>query len=476
MITWETGWCSEGIHSSGNDAGCVVGGAPNPTIISIVNTCAGGPGSIDDGGSPSNPGGIPGDSGSGGYDTTPYAESEAELIEMNRIFRLKLNPSQLSWYDSHLVLGMDLARLYNTDPTIEHLNFLKSMVDYMKASNITQDTLLFANIVSFLKQDGSYQENWTLINNILMEHNPDLGVAVLSFVKENLDILNKAEIITRIKALDDALVQNPNLLLDIPCNQLPLWQSVATHQIPESVKTKMKNIKNQTNYYDNWQLTDLDNGLGTKINMDLFPVKISSLPNRPNSNQKYTPDEFFDFFRKNINLFAEKFVPIKDDHYAIDDTGLWFSNNPLGTLIHIKIPFDDGTVVCSGYWTNSWMFTTVKAPLDWSHDGIHPVAGNRLFSYYMDPNDNAMYIYTRGVDRVSHNYSDNSIVLNYLIQTGAFLGADKLWNSMQDKLSEYVIARGGSADKVTAVRYRPNYIKVMNYIKGNAALSSLGCN
>lgn len=102
MITWETGWCSEGIHSSGNDAGCVVGGAPNPTIISIVNTCAGGPGSIGDDGSPSNPGGIPGDSGSGGYDTTPYAESEAELIEMNRVFRLKLNSSQLTWYDSIL--------------------------------------------------------------------------------------------------------------------------------------------------------------------------------------------------------------------------------------------------------------------------------------------------------------------------------------------------------------------------------------
>lgn len=145
-------------------------------------------------------------------------------------------------------------------------------------------------------------------------------------------------------------------------------------------------------------------------------------------------------------------------------------------MIHIDITPDDGTVVCSGYWANSWMFSTVKAPLDWYHDGVHPVAGNRLFSYYT-ANDGSIYIYTRGVDRVSHNYSDKALILNHLMESTAFMGADNLWDDMQDKLKAYIDIHGGSSTKIPAVKYRPNYNKIKNYIKGdpNTPLSSLGC-
>ena len=40
------------------------------------------------------------------------------------------------------------------------------------------------------------------------------------------------------------------------------------------------------------------------------------MPNKPNSHRNNTPAEFFDF-RKNINLFAEKFTPIEDNYYNI---------------------------------------------------------------------------------------------------------------------------------------------------------------
>ena len=40
-ITWQTGYCKSGEHESGNDSECVVGGAPSPSIISIVDLCAG---------------------------------------------------------------------------------------------------------------------------------------------------------------------------------------------------------------------------------------------------------------------------------------------------------------------------------------------------------------------------------------------------------------------------------------------------
>ena len=297
------------------------------------------------------------------------------------------------------------------------------------------------------------------------------------FIQQNPDTLNIEQIFIRINDLNNAVNQNPNLLLDISCaqlSQLDDWSNIATHSVPLSVKNKVQNIKNQTNFYDNWKITDLDDGIGARLNMDLFPVKITNLPNKPGTNQKYTPEEFFDFFRKNINQFAEKFIPIQDTYYGIDDTTLWFSNNPLGALIHIEIPGDDGTVICTGYWTNSWMFTTVKAPLDWYHDGIHPVAGNRLFSYTMVGSE--MYIYTRGVDRVSHNYSDKASLVNHIIESIAFTGADNLWNGMQDKLSNFVTTHGGQASKVPAIKYRPKYTQIKDYIKGKIPINTLNCN
>ncbi len=298
---------------------------------------------------------------------------------------------------------------------------------------------------------------------------------ILDFILENkIDFIESEKIFERIDALDYELLQNPNKLLNIPCTQLPNWQDIATHQIPQSVKTKLQNIPNQNSYWSSWNITDLDDGAGARINMDLFPIKISTMPNKPNSTQKYTPAEFFDFFRKNINLFAEKFTPIEDNYYNIHDTALWNSSNPLGSLIHINIPIDDGTVICSGFSTNTWIFSTIKAPLGWSYDGIHPVSGNRAFSYYME--GSTMYIYTRGVDRTSYINNDNTPKINYIMEAIAFAGADDLWSEMQNKLSTYVNNRGGSSNPVTPVKYRPNYEKIKNYLKGQIPLSSVGCN
>lgn len=295
------------------------------------------------------------------------------------------------------------------------------------------------------------------------------------FIQQNLDTLNIEQFFTRIQTLENALTQNPNLLLDIPCGELPRWQDVAMHQVPQSVKTKLQNIKNQTSWWSNWKITDLDDGASARINMDVFPIKISSLPHKPNSTQKYTPEEFFNFFRLNLNFFAEKFTPIVDSNYGINDTALWNSSNPLGALIHIEIPIDNGTVVCSGFGPKAWVFSTIKAPMDMGHDGVHPVAGNRLFGYYVDANDNTMYIYTRGVDRVSQVATNFPNLANYLIEVTAFHGADQLWRGMQDKLSEYINDRGGIASKIPETTYRINYSKARNYLKGNALISSLGC-
>ncbi|WP_374446551.1 hypothetical protein [Epilithonimonas sp.] len=295
------------------------------------------------------------------------------------------------------------------------------------------------------------------------------------FLENNPDTTNPENIFLRINALDKFLKQNPDGLLDIPCSQLPHWQDISSYPIPQNVKNKINSIPNQNSYWSSWAVTDLESGAGPRVNMDLFPVKINSLPNKPGTNQKYTASEFFDFFRKNINLFAEKFEPIEDNYYNIHDKTLWNSSNPLGALVHINIPVDDGTVICSGFSSNTWIFTTIKAPLSWSYDGIHPVAGNRKFSYYTDPNDGSVTIYTRGVDRLSSINSSDTPLINFLMESTAFLGADLLWSGMQTKLSNYVNSNGGSAIKVNPEVYRPNYSIIKDYLKGKSSLAALGC-
>nr|WP_314490574.1 hypothetical protein [uncultured Chryseobacterium sp.] len=470
-ITWETGTCSSSQHHAYGDNTCVLTGddaAPKPTIIAIKDICSN---YGTQGDSPySNPN-FPNDGSSGSYDTAPYIGSEAELIEMNRVFRLKLNTAQLSWYDGHTVLGMDLAKLYNEDNSNPHLNFLRLVIDYMKTSNNAQDTFLYATIINFLKQNGSYQENWALIKNIFAEYNPNLGISVLNFVKENPDTQNIAEIINRINALDNALAINPNLLLDIPCSQLPDWQTLANHPIPTSVKNKIFQINDLTGWFSSAAVQNLDYSTSYTINMDVYPVKISDMPKKP-SGVRYTPAEFFDYFRKNINIFTDinhgNFYPVVAAEYGIDDNNLWFSSNPLNALITIKIPADNGTVICSGWGSQAWIFTTVKSP--W--DGEHPVSGNRLFGYFIDANGD-MFIYTRGVDRFTTKFSNNG--MQYTIENFGYSAAKDMWKNMQQKLKIFVNNNGGTSSVISGVDYQPNYIFIKDYLKGQKPITALGC-
>ncbi|WP_147474510.1 hypothetical protein [Chryseobacterium nematophagum] len=358
-------------------------------------------------------------------------------------------------------LPTDLQNLINNP---ENKAFFKGLQSCYDANNSEE----FKNIIKWGLQ---FKQN----NTITWEEFQPIFLAGYNFLTDNYaDTTNPEQIFTRIKNLNDALIQNPNLLLDIPCNELPKWKDLAQHQIPQSVKDKLRKINNNTSWYqDEFSIQNLDFASGASVNMDLFPVKITNMPNKLGTNKKYTPTEFFDFFRRNINLFAEKFSPLVSSSYGVDDAALWFSNNPLGSLMHIEIPGDNGTVICSGYNVQAWVFTTVQAPFNL--DGMHPVSGNRLFGYYTDHNG-FMYIYTRGVDRFTKPYGGN--ILTYLTEKLAFSKADELWEGMQIKLEAYInnTQNGGSAEKLEPVRHRPIYSKITKYLKNKASLSSLGCN
>ncbi|MCT2408505.1 hypothetical protein NZD88_13220 [Chryseobacterium antibioticum] len=296
--------------------------------------------------------------------------------------------------------------------------------------------------------------------------------SVYKFLQEEYGDINvPLEIFHRFKALDDAITQNPNLLLDIPCTELPKWQELATHPIPQSVKNKIFQVNGNTGWFSSAVIQNLDYSNSFTINMDVYPVKISNMPEK-SPGVKYTPAEFFDYFRKNINNFTDinhgMFYPVVESQYGIDDTQLWNSTNPIGALITIKIPPDNGTVVCSGFGSQAWIFTTVKSP--W--DGEHPVSGNRLFGYSVDASGD-MIIYTRGVDRFTTKVSNNA--LQYTVESFGYSKAQEMWTTMQQKVSSFVNSKNGSSSIIPSTDYTPNYIFVKDYLRGNKPITALGC-
>ena len=299
------------------------------------------------------------------------------------------------------------------------------------------------------------------------------------FIAENTDIVNPNNVFLRIYALEKFLVQNPNGLFDISCYEIQKWEAVANHPIPQSVKNRINTINSQAGFFQSASLQSVYNGGGPSLNMDVFAVTITDMPNKQNG-QKYTPAEFFDYFRKNFsstfidNNFST-FTPVVNSSYGINDTALWNSNNPLGALIHIHIPildptYNDGTVITSGFGSQAWIFTTVDVP--W--DGQHPVSGNRLFGYFLDPNGD-MTIYIRGVDRFTFNWLNYSAT--WVTENIGFANADDRWESFQTKMNNFVNSpvNGGISFIVPPTKYRPNWVKIRGYLKGTEPITSLGC-
>ena len=213
--------------------------------------------------------------------------------------------------------------------------------------------------------------------------------------------------------------------------------------------------------------------------MDFFPVTISQFPTNPVTGQPYTPQEFYNYFRLNINQFVGatgvSFVP--STITGVSESNLWNSANPLNSIVSINIPADSGSVICSNYTTSHWYFTTLTTPYAFSwteddYDGYHPVSGNREFGYYPDVNGNYVF-YVRGVDRVHRKNVER--IARQINANGEFADSDILWNTMKQNLKNYVNNNGGTAVLNVNQIYRPNWNDVKDVLNGIKPLSDLGC-
>lgn len=276
---------------------------------------------------------------------------------------------------------------------------------------------------------------------------------------------------TPVEMVAEMLQTNPSLLIKLPCAQLQKWQSVSSFKPPQAVVDKINTLKQNyptaaALFTGNFGIQYLQNASGTVVNMDYFPVTVSQLPTI--NGQQQTASQFLEYIRQNLNSFVDPqysdFSPYNAVSTGVNETSLWNSSNPVTAIIHIEIPFDEGSVICSDYAQNHWRFTTISAP----GDKTHPVSGTREFGYETNP-DGSYTFYTRGVDRITQS-------INELFgESKTFNGADKLWNSFQDKIQSFVSQNGGTSVKIEPTKGRPNWSEVGDVLNGIKPVSSLGC-
>jgi len=276
-----------------------------------------------------------------------------------------------------------------------------------------------------------------------------------------------------IENLNNLLQYEPFKLIEIDCNQIVKWQSLAQHTPPQSIMNKVKNLQeNHEALLGDWNIQYLESAGGTIVNMDYFAVNITTLPNNPSTGQQFTSQQFLDYFRRNINNFVTgtNFSPYCEiSAICQQETNLWNSSNPLGAIIKLDIPINDGVVVCAEYTNNYWKFMTMEAP----YDNSHPVSGTRQFG--IEQNANGSYnIYVRGIDRFQSNLQEN---VAYAIRLGnPFFDADNLWESFQEKTKTFINQNGGVSSINTPITNRPNWNKVKEILEGSRPISDLGCN
>jgi len=342
--------------------------------------------------------------------------------------------------------------------------------------NLTDEEIdCINNNYSLEKQIRKFlEENMQLISNINGSSNTNTQDFVIQAIEDicnpSNDINNLSEYIA--SEIDSLTNSNPFLLLEIDCNQIQNWQTLAQHTAPQSVQDKINNLP--SNWANDFEIQSIQNANGTIVNLDYFSVNVSLLPNNPSTNQQFTADEFLDYIRRNFNDFVDgsTFEPYCEiSSMCQTETDLWNSNNPLGSIIYIDIPGDDGVVVCTEYTNSYWYFMTMNTP----YAGNHPVSGTRQFGYELNTNGSYNF-FVRGVDRFNSNIVENSL---YVVTFGnPFLGADALWVSFQEKLNSFINnpINGGNSTIVSPIKNRPDWNKVQEVLNGQRPISDLGCN
>jgi hypothetical protein len=263
----------------------------------------------------------------------------------------------------------------------------------------------------------------------------------------------------RLEELYELVENNPDALVNCTNNTNPLfpiseWNDLSSFIPPASVMTALENVPG------NWNIQEISNASGTKVNLDYFSSVVNTLPTI--DGHQLSADEFISYIRKNINAFVDNtsFNP-----YRPSDGVLWQSDNPLSAVITITIMPDNGSVITSSFDNCCWVFTTIHAPF--GADGTHPVSGNRQFGYKVNQNGTFEF-YTKGADRLTTWFHN-------LIEPVAFNGADDLWESFQDHIKDFVNSHNGVSNVQIQFNNRPDWDEVKEMLTKDYPITSIPC-
>jgi hypothetical protein len=230
-----------------------------------------------------------------------------------------------------------------------------------------------------------------------------------------------------------------------------------------------------------WQR--IEDASGDFLNLDLYTLHISRLPNNPATGSQFTPADFFDYVRKNFSSLLIQYPalpgPSLVPYEQVDDTK-WQSNNPLGAVMKFRIdprPFAEkyppfplsgltvpeyGLVMCAEFVTSQatddwhWNFVTVKGT---GAVGYHPVSGTRQFGLRQAGQDLIFYI--RAADRAT-------TLLEAAVGEAVFSGAEAYWNGFFANLLAFVKSNNGDAALWPPYSRRHDWKTVRRYLSSGA--------
>ncbi len=204
------------------------------------------------------------------------------------------------------------------------------------------------------------------------------------------------------------------------------WTKLLLLKVSDDVQRTLSARKMRIQYAHNESYSN-------DLNIDLYPVRIDRFPTHRGTPM--TPAMLIKHIRLNINSLLDtslsKFAP-----YSAADAAQWVTDNPVGAVIRIDIPVDNGAVVVSSATPTGWTFTTVDAPAT----GTHPVSGHRTF--FIGNRGGVHYFVVKGLDMTS------SGIAGLGLPVGGEYGysqAHKLWSSLQKGVTDFINSSGGAA-------------------------------
>ncbi len=200
-----------------------------------------------------------------------------------------------------------------------------------------------------------------------------------------------------------------------------------------------------------WAFNRVDKAFGHSLNLDYYPITVTRLPAHHGS-----PEELLKYIRKNLATFFDPDIG-RFAAYSQPDRVKWEADDPnavLGAVMQFFMKFiswlpapEDGSVVASSVTDNSWIFTTIDSPDDFTH----PVSGHREFGFETVGGGTYTF-YTRGADRVT-GFAFGARSLEGTVLSGG----RAFWKAFQKRIVEYVNApqQGGEAQIGKEERHQP---------------------